>query len=71
MIRLEEERKVIQDSLQKSADEVTKELAATTAKNTDLEKCKQVCMMCLFWFFLTLYLTLQFWALPIQQQIKI
>jgi len=42
MVRLEEERRVIQDSLQKSADQVTQELAATTAKNTDLEQSKQV-----------------------------
>lgn len=42
MLRMEEERQVIQDSLQKSADEVTQQLAQTTAKNTDLEKVKQV-----------------------------
>ena len=40
--RMEDERKVLQDSLQKSADEVTAQLAVTTAKNTDLEKIKQV-----------------------------
>ena len=42
MVRMEEERKVIQESLQNSADEVTQQLAQTTAKNTDLEKMKQV-----------------------------
>lgn len=42
MLRMEDERKVLQDSLQKSADEVTAQLAVTTAKNTDLEKVKQV-----------------------------
>lgn len=42
MVRMEEERKVIQESLQNSADEVTRQLAQTTAKNTDLEKAKQV-----------------------------
>lgn len=42
MVRMEEERKVIQESLQNSADEVTRQLAQTTAKNTDLEKDKQV-----------------------------
>ncbi|XP_053376325.1 huntingtin-interacting protein 1-like isoform X2 [Mercenaria mercenaria] len=41
MVRMEEERKVIQESLQNSADEVTQQLAQTTAKNTDLEKKKQ------------------------------
>lgn len=41
-LRMEDERKVLQDSLQKSADEVTTQLAMTTAKNTDLEKIKQV-----------------------------
>jgi hypothetical protein len=39
---MEDERKVIQESLQNSADEVTQQLAQTTAKNTDLEKEKQV-----------------------------
>lgn len=42
MVHMEEERKVIQESLQNSADEVTRQLAQTTAKNTDLEKAKQV-----------------------------
>ncbi|XP_060569865.1 huntingtin-interacting protein 1-like isoform X2 [Ruditapes philippinarum] len=41
MVRMEDERKVIQESLQNSADEVTQQLAQTTAKNTDLEKVKQ------------------------------
>lgn len=45
MLRMEEERQVVQDSLQKSADEVTQQLAQTTAKNTDLENCKQVTLM--------------------------
>ena len=40
--KMKDERKVLQDSLQKSADEVTAQLAVTTAKNTDLEKMKQV-----------------------------
>ena len=48
---MEDERKVLQDSLQKSADEVTAQLAMTTAKNTDLEKIKQV-----------LDLTLEMWV---------
>ena len=42
MLRMEDERQVIQSSLQKSANEVTQQLAQTTAKNTDLENNKQV-----------------------------
>ena len=40
--RMDDKRKVLQDSLQKSAYEVTAQLAVTMAKNTDLEKMKQV-----------------------------
>ncbi|KAK3598340.1 hypothetical protein CHS0354_026598 [Potamilus streckersoni] len=41
MQRMEEERRVIQNSLQQTADEITNQLATTTTKNTDLEKRKQ------------------------------
>ena len=39
---MEGERKLLQDSLQNTADEVTAQLGMTMAKNTDLEKIKQV-----------------------------
>ena len=41
-LRMEGERKLLQDSLQNTADEVTAQLGVTMAKNTDLEKIKQV-----------------------------
>lgn len=40
-LRMEGERKLLQDSLQNTADEVTAQLGVTMAKNTDLEKIKQ------------------------------
>jgi len=42
MQRMENERKVIQDSLQQSADQVTTQLAVATGKNTELESNNEV-----------------------------
>ncbi|XP_021375645.1 huntingtin-interacting protein 1-like isoform X2 [Mizuhopecten yessoensis] len=39
--RMENERKVLQESLQQSADEVTSQLAFATSKNTELEKTEE------------------------------
>ena len=44
MDRLENERKVIQESLQQSADQVTSQLAEATAQNTELLNTKEVCL---------------------------
>lgn len=43
MERLENERKVIQESLQQSADQVTSQLAEATAQNTELLNKREVC----------------------------
>lgn len=42
MERIEQERKVIQESLKQSADETSSQLAITMAKNTDLQTDKEV-----------------------------
>lgn len=42
MERIEQERKVIQESLKQSADETSSQLALTMAKNTDLQTNKEV-----------------------------
>lgn len=42
MERLENERKVIQESLQQSADQVTSQLAEATAQNTELLNKREV-----------------------------
>ena len=39
---MENERKVLQESLQQSADEVTSQLAISTANNSQLEKTNEV-----------------------------
>lgn len=44
MERLENERKVIQESLQQSADQVTSQLAEATAQNTELLNKREVCL---------------------------
>lgn len=44
MERLENERKVIQESLQQSADQVTSQLAEATAQNTELLNKGEVCL---------------------------
>ncbi|KAJ8312658.1 hypothetical protein KUTeg_010031 [Tegillarca granosa] len=41
MERLEQERKIIQDSMQQSANEVQQQLAETTAQNTDLQQRRE------------------------------
>lgn len=47
MERLENERKVIQESLQQSADQVTSQLAEATAQNTELLNKREVCLQTL------------------------
>ncbi|CAC5398127.1 HIP1 [Mytilus coruscus] len=49
MDRIEQERKVIQESLKQSADETSSQLAMTMAKNTDLQTDKEVGMLYCAW----------------------
>jgi hypothetical protein len=49
MDRIEQERKVIQESLKQSADETSSQLAMTMAKNTDLQTDKEVLFLGASW----------------------
>lgn len=44
--RLEEEKQVVQETLRKSADDVTEELVGAKSQILSLENQKEVCMFC-------------------------